>query len=136
MTRSQELLCELIRTHVLNTPDICRPEFRGRRPSSGLCYVASEAYYHLVGGKESGLVPKTVRHEGSVHWWLEVRATGERFDLTADQFKKPVPYEKGRGRGFLTARPSERARVVMTRVLAGTRLALDKDGLVVRRTWS
>lgn len=39
-------------------------------------------------------------------------------DLTACQFERPVPYELGRGRGFLTAAPSRRAHVVIERARA------------------
>lgn len=83
----------------------------------GNCYVTCEALYHLLGGKKAGLTPMTVRHEGAVHWFLMIgdykRGWGEVLDPTAKQFKTPVPYEKARGRGFLTKRPSKRARRLM-----------------------
>lgn len=44
------------------------------------------------------------------HWWLEHKKTGEIIDLTADQFEVSIPYEKGRGRGFLTGEPCGRAQ--------------------------
>jgi hypothetical protein len=76
--------------------------------------VASEALYHLCGGAESGLVPCSVRHEGTVHWYLRT-LTNDPVDPTAAQFKTPVPYDKGRGRGFLTKQPSKRAWTVISR---------------------
>lgn len=85
----------------------------------GNCYVACEALYHLLGGAAAHLVPMTVRHEGEVHWYLAVRDLSHahgarvRLDPTASQFKTPPPYHKGRGRGFLTKRPSKRARKLM-----------------------
>lgn len=87
----------------------------------GNCYVVCEALYHLLGGKRSGYVPHTVKHEGAVHWYLVIpypnRVWGLNqsiiIDPTASQFKTPPPYHKGRGRGFLTKGPSKRARAMM-----------------------
>lgn len=64
----------------------------------GQCYTASEAIYLIAGGKKSGLKPVQLIHEGVSHWWLEYN--GKVIDVTAKQFNTPVPYEKGRGRGF------------------------------------
>jgi hypothetical protein len=99
----------------------------------GNCYVCVEALYHLLGGKESGWVPHTVRHEGNVHWYLARRLVppGSRggteapvamlirivLDPTRKQFKEIPPYHLGRGRGFLTRRPSKRARALMKEML-------------------
>ena len=82
------------------------------RTRRGNCYVASEALYHLLGGRAAGWKPATVRHEGAVHWYL-VHASGLVLDPTAAQFRRPPPYERGRGRGFLTRHPSKRARLLM-----------------------
>lgn len=92
------------------TDDLLKP---GYGPKAH-CYVASEAIYHLMGGRESGLTPMTIRHEGGVHWYL--RMDGEYLDATADQFETPVPYDQGTGRGFLTRQPSKRAAEVIRRV--------------------
>lgn len=80
----------------------------------GYCYVASEAVWHLLGGRSSGLVSEQVRHEGVSHWYLR-RHDGSVLDLTACQFTAPVPYGAGRPRGFLTSHPSSRAKVVIER---------------------
>lgn len=77
----------------------------------GNCYVTCEALYHLLGGKRAGLTPHVVRHEGDVHWYLVQRGTV--IDPTRRQFQKRPPYERGRGCGFLTKRPSRRARAMM-----------------------
>lgn len=107
-------LAEAIRNAL--TPDLLKAEYRtATRPFAGHCYVASEAFYHLAGGKEAGLVPKVTRWEGSTHWWLQA-PDGSVIDLTAEQFENPVPYEQGRGSGFLTREPSKRARRVIERV--------------------
>lgn len=81
----------------------------------GPCYPAAEALYHLLGGKEAGLTPMRVVHEGVPHWYLRWRVGGETFylDPTSSQFETPVPYEEGRGMGFQTKEPSARARVLV-----------------------
>lgn len=101
-------------------------ERRGRR---GNCYVTCEALYHLLGGKDAGLTPHTVCHEGDVHWYLVRRRDywlGEKvgtfehrdiLDPTAAQFREPPPYERGTARGFLTKKPSKRARALMEQML-------------------
>lgn len=86
---------------------------------AGHCYVASEAFYHLAGGKAAGWIPVRLQHEGASHWWLRDRA-GQLVDLTAEQFETPVPYESGRGGGFLTGTPSRRATIVIERVRQGS----------------
>lgn len=86
----------------------------------GNCYVTCESLYHLFGGATAGYTPHTVRHEGDVHWYLVRWArTGYEMvlDPTASQFKAPPPYHLGRGRGFLTKRPSKRARELMEKML-------------------
>lgn len=97
------------------TDDLRRAPYKGHRnPLRGHCYVASEALYHLRGGKRAGLKPMYVSHEGAPHWFL-VDAAGRIIDLTASQFKTPVPYHLAKGKGFLTAKPSARAAEVIRR---------------------
>lgn len=98
--------------------DLRKPEYRGAKNCmAGHCYVASEALYHLLGGKEAGWTPHHISHEGGPHWFLKNRHSGKVLDATADQFETPVPYRLGRGKGFLTAMPSKRASTVISRVL-------------------
>jgi hypothetical protein len=94
------------------TPELLKPGFGPK----GHCYVASEAAYHLLGGKEAGLKPMNLKHEGVQHWFL--LGPDGVIDLTSDQFETPVPYESARGRGFLTKEPSKRAQIVIDRVKA------------------
>jgi hypothetical protein len=84
-------------------------------PMAGHCYVASETIYHKLGGKEAGWTPQTIRHEGGPHWFLK-NTDGTIIDPTADQFVTPVPYEEGKGCGFLTRRPSKRSQQIIERV--------------------
>jgi hypothetical protein len=81
---------------------------------TGHCYVASEALFHLRGGKAAGYQVCRIRHEGGTHWFL--RRHGQVEDLTPDQFSTPVPYENATPTGFLTRLPSRRAQILMERV--------------------
>lgn len=124
-----------------------KPQLKKVKPTRrGNCYVTCEALYHLLGGSAAGYTPFTVRHEGDVHWYLVLdlathhgmhgfqfglghsspsfvingRHVSTRFviiDPTASQFKTPPPYDKGRGRGFLTAAPSKRAKELMDKLV-------------------
>lgn len=100
-------------------PEDIKPKYRvDGRPTAGACYVASEAYYHLSGGADSGLHPFQMEHEGVSHWWLQ-DADGAIVDLTSDQFDTPVPYALGKLKAFLTKQPSKRAQGLMDRLDAG-----------------
>lgn len=81
----------------------------------GHCYVASEAAYHLLGGKDTGWKAYYVKHLGCPHWFLK-HNDGNVLDLTANQFKVPVDYSKGRGTGFLTKEPSKRAKILIKKI--------------------
>jgi len=117
-----------LRTAIVNalSPDLLHPKYQYLKdvhPTAGHCYVASEAYFHLAGGKAVGLTPKSIKHEGSTHWYLESCGDGISesckgliIDITSEQFKTPVPYHLGRGRGFCTKEPSKRALKLMKRV--------------------
>ena len=78
-------------------------------PLAGHCYVVCEALASLY----AGLKPCVIRHGKGTHWFLR---RGERvIDPTAEQFPDAVPYDRGRGCGFLTARPSKRAVELLRR---------------------
>ena len=84
----------------------------------GNCYVACEALYHLLGGKRAGWLPIRCHFSGDTHWALKHRASGLIVDPTANQFgTKRIPYETFRGSGFLTGKPSVRARELMEKIL-------------------
>lgn len=99
--------------------DLLKAKYRSkprRTVSAGHCYSASEALYHLLGGKAAGLTPMQIRHEGDSHWFL--RTPDGPLDATADQFATPVPYEQATGRGFLTREPSSPAAEILRRINA------------------
>lgn len=51
------------------TPELLKPEYRDHpRPYAGHCYVASEAYFHLMGGSAAGYKSVRFGHEDSPHW--------------------------------------------------------------------
>lgn len=105
------------------TPELLKEPYRSKvqsgeaHPKTGHCYVASEAYFHMMGGKEAGLKPMSIQHEGGPHWWIR-DGNGRDIDLTHEQFKTPVPYHQGVGKGFLTKEPSKRAATVIARARA------------------
>lgn len=78
----------------------------------GNCYAAAEALYHILGGKRAGLTPMVVKlPNGGTHWYLRTIAW-EIIDPSRKQFvgKLDFDYYRGRGCGFLTKKPSKRAR--------------------------
>lgn len=98
------------------TDDLRKKEYRGSpNPVTGHCYVANEALLFLLkAGGVKGWGPMFVKHEGVPHWFLR-HESGVVLDPTSDQFKKPVPYRKAVGKGFLTKNPSKRARTLIER---------------------
>lgn len=88
-------------------------------PYTGMCYVASEAYYHALGGRSAGLTPVHMPEPdgstGERHWAIRTSA-GDIIDLTAEQYGPLRPdYSQARGCGFMTKRPSRAARALMDR---------------------
>jgi hypothetical protein len=83
----------------------------------GQCYPATEAVYHLAGGKDAGLTPMVCRYSNDelTHWWLR-GPNQEVYDPTSAQFPESFPYEQGKGCGFLTKEPSKRAREIMEKI--------------------
>lgn len=103
-------------------------------PYTGYCYVASEAFYHLV-TKEISLnkvtyhpmfmkLPDDFLDKDSIyntHWFIIAKEnnttpTNRIIDLTVEQFitqrfgLKSLPYHLAKGKGFLTKDPSKRAQ--------------------------
>lgn len=72
--------------------DLRHKKYRTKHPLSGLCYVAAEAGYHLLGGKKAGWRPFFVKVSGVPH------------------------YPDAVGKGSLTKKPSKRAQILIKRV--------------------
>jgi hypothetical protein len=82
----------------------------------GNCYVTSEALFHLLGGKAAGWKPMHLSHEGNTHWFLK-HNNGMILDATVKQFKNLPDYNKAKGCGFLTRKPSKRAKQLMKELI-------------------
>ena len=78
----------------------------------GNCYIASEAFYHLKGGKLAGYKPVQGYHEGASHWWI-IDKYNKVIDITVSQFTTPVNYSSGKCKGFLTKQPSKKAQKII-----------------------
>lgn len=132
------------------TPDLLEKKYREQLtpddpPETGHCAIASEAFYHIAGGKQAGFIPVVAGYaadgHGNMvfgaaradaidkgwrkesHWWIRgpkgaERGTGGFFDVTKDQFPEPFPYEKGHNTGFMQPKQiaSKRAQIVIDRV--------------------
>ena len=105
---------KILRRHLIASNDLRRRQWQGNpNPYAGHCYVACESLFYLLGGKQAGFKPMHVNVDGISHWYL--LGPNGVIDPTADQFPSPVPYNKGRGKGFLTSKPSKRAQILMER---------------------
>lgn len=91
----------------------------------GHCYLATEAAYHLLGGKEKGWKPYYLKQDGESHWFLKDKS-GRILDITAEQFgEAPIKYADARGKGFLTKAPSKRCKLLLRKI----RESLDTQSL-------
>jgi len=101
------------------TPALLTPEYRkqsdGQHKTFGHCYTVTEFLYHQW-GRTRGYKPQVVRvpeANNTTHWYLKHPKTGHIVDGTKEQFEFKnihIPYENGRGSGFLTKDPSHRAQ--------------------------
>lgn len=115
------------------TPDLLKPRYRAGNkgnPMFGHCYAASDALYHLLGGKDAGYKPIVATDDtDGTHWWL-LSPKGEILDVTAAQYTsvgKTPPYTApdARGCGFSSHKdkrgqqqPGKEAREIIRRVQA------------------
>tara|TARA_R110000737_G_scaffold86681_2_gene119382 strand:+ start:3222 stop:4526 length:1305 start_codon:yes stop_codon:yes gene_type:complete len=107
-----------IKKRIINSlsDDLLKKEYlniKGKNKFTGHCYIASECYYHLT---NKNLKVYHIKHENSTHWFIR-DDKGKIIDLTAGQFKSPVPYEEGRRGAFLTKAPSKRCKILIDRVV-------------------
>lgn len=96
------------------TSDLVLAKFKKlNNAMAGYCYIVAEVLKDF--DKENRFKVMHINHEGISHWFLMSRETpgsvisGEYIDATVRQFKTPVPYEKAKGKGFLTKELSFRA---------------------------
>jgi hypothetical protein len=57
-----------------------------------------------------------MRHEGDTHWFLK-HSNGMILDATVKQFNNLPDYKKAKGCGFLTRKPSKRAKQLMKELI-------------------
>jgi hypothetical protein len=94
-----------------------------RNVKRGNCYVATEALYHILGGQKGDWKPMRMKIGSETHWFLEHRFWRIRIDASRLQFSAKerkemerfgvdgkTTYDSARGSGFLTKRPSKRAK--------------------------
>lgn len=91
----------------------------GAPNSTGFCYIAAEAAFHLLKNKNPKAMCASYIEDGMpcTHWWLLIN--GKIFDPTATQYTElglSPPYHLGKGKGFLTKKPSMRARKLIKEV--------------------
>ena len=92
---------------------------------SGYCYVATEAFYWIL-GKQMGFMPHVIGHaqcpeifnEGETHWFLK-KGEDVVLDITADQFQQSIPYHLGRPNGMMNHPEggSQRAQVLIKKCM-------------------
>lgn len=91
----------------------------GAPHSTGFCYIAAEAAFHLLKSKNPKAMCASYIEDGDhcTHWWLMIN--GKIFDPTATQYTELgliPPYYLGKGKGFLTKTPSKRAQKLIKEV--------------------
>jgi hypothetical protein len=79
----------------------------------GNCYVATEALWHILGGARSAWKVMRLRVPGDTHWFLKHARTGQVLDPSRRQFARLPSYARAQRAGFLTQRPSRRARALI-----------------------
>ena len=85
--------------------------------STGFCYPASEVIYRLTGGKNKwkkvAISEKKWKLGG--HCYLENKETGERLDITDEQYKSAnidIPYNMGKAGDFRTKDFGKKAKIL------------------------
>lgn len=109
------------------TPDLLNNKWKKladkKNNFSGHCYIAAESIFHILGGKKAGYKSYVLNHAvwpdgldtGETHWFVKNK-DGKIVDPTAKQFDIPIAYEKGIACGFLTVKPSKRAKILIERL--------------------
>lgn len=91
------------RLHAALDPSLLHPRYRAQwtkeNPTFGMCSVASEAAWFMLGGSAKGWHAYVTQDpwSGGTHWWLEHRS-GLRFDPTEEQYLtqgQQPPYHRG-----------------------------------------
>ena len=122
-TLSISLVISKIRKNL--TPDLLKGRWETSADDgvTGHCYVATEALFWIV-GKDMGYKPHVIGHaecpellaDGETHWFLMKDQVV--LDVTADQFKGRIPYERGKPNGMMNHPEggSKRAQVLIKKI--------------------
>jgi len=106
---------KLMHQLALNLRD--RYSLASRGLTSNKSYVASEAFYHLLGGRHSKLTPMYLDLPNKKqHWWILDR-NGNVYDVFASEHEDSFPYATGKAGNFKSYGPSNKARRLMDGVL-------------------
>jgi len=128
---------EVLSTDLLSPQYVAKLE-KNSDISCGQCYAAAEALYHKW-GKFNGFTPAVLNSktfpeglEGNeTHWFLK-NEKGEILDPTAEQFgNTPIPYNKGRGMGFLTKEPAKNKGKEVLNRLGTEKVIQTPSGVVI-----
>lgn len=113
-----------IREYLYAHPELVYDEYRTEvRSLNGCCYLAAEVYFHINGGRDSGLEIYCLSWEDvgfeddGTHWFLRDGESGPVIDIALDSHEQAeqIPYEEARHRTFITGYevPSERTQTVL-----------------------
>lgn len=124
MNITSRKLINLIKKNL--TPDLLSSKWKNSQGVEGHCYVATESLYYLLKilFPDRKYKPKVLSHrtwpnglhKGETHWFLE-GTDGKILDPTKEQFNIPIKYKLSIGCGFLTNKPSKRAKKVIDNVM-------------------
>lgn len=121
LLRSFEKAFRLSEAKDLLSPRWLKENQEPRAPhSTGFCYIAAEAAYHILKKEGPTAVCASYEEENgehSTHWWIII--DDKKFDPTKSQYTKlgeKPPYHLGVRKGFLTKKPSKRAKKLMALV--------------------
>lgn len=110
---------KLIRNNL--TDDLLKPKYRkvsNRKLSTGHCYVATEALYHIMNPKQrKQYKPHYLKINNDTHWFLKGKKI---IDVTYDQFDILPDYDNGKSAAFLTKFPSKRTNTLLMRIKNGS----------------
>ena len=106
--------------HLPEAKQLLTPYWRAKNEqseiaSTGFCYIATEALFHLIGGVDSKYKPCYFKENGESHWWL-INEKNRILDPTFDQYGlETPPYHLGKRAGFLNgySKPSKRAAKIL-----------------------
>lgn len=112
---------DCIREYIRSNPDVRKDEYTSDEdPLHGSCYVASEAYFHAMGGTDSGLDIYCLSWSdvdadvSGTHWFLRRGKTVIDLSLPTPAYADGVPWGVARRRAFITGyEPSNRAKQIL-----------------------